>query len=113
MNNKISPYEVKEINVHQLNDMINSGDDFQLVDVRTVFENHVANIGGDVMPLEEIVEHIDEISKTKQVVMYCKVGIRSMEAILHLQSIYDFTNLYNLKGGINAWATQIDNNFAQ
>ncbi len=113
MNKDLSPYEVKEIDVHQLNDMINSGDDFQLIDVRTVFENHVANIGGDVMPLEEIVSHIDEISKSKQVVMYCKVGIRSMEAILHLQSVYDFSNLYNLKGGINAWATQIDNKFAQ
>lgn len=113
MNNKISPYEVKEITVQELNDMINNGDEYQLIDVRTAFENHVANIGGELMPLEEIVNHVEEISQTKQVVMYCKVGIRSMEAILHLQGVYDFTNLYNLKGGINAWATEIDNKFAQ
>ena len=113
MSTNTSPYEVKEITVHDLNNMINNGDDFQLIDVRTAFENHVANIGGDLIPLEELINHIDEISKTKQVVMYCKVGIRSMEAILHLQGVYDFTNLYNLKGGINAWAIEIDNKFAQ
>ena len=113
MNNNESPYDVKEITVHQLNEMINNGEDYQLIDVRTSFENHVANIGGDLFPLEEIVNHIEEISRTKQVVMYCKVGIRSMEAILHLQSVYEFDNLYNLKGGINAWATEIDNNFAK
>ncbi|RLD19883.1 MAG: molybdenum cofactor biosynthesis protein MoeB [Bacteroidetes bacterium] len=111
MNNNESPYDVKEISVHELKDMINNGDDYQLIDVRTAFENHVANIGGDLIPLEEIVDHLEKISKTKQVVMYCKVGIRSMEAILHLQSVYEYTNLYNLKGGINAWATEIDNKF--
>ena len=109
MNNNASPYEVKEISVHELNDMIQKEESFQLIDVRTAFENHVANIGGDLMPLEEIVKHIDEISRTKQVILYCKVGIRSMEAILHLQGVYDFSNLYNLKGGINAWAAEIDN----
>ena len=113
MNNNTSPYEVNEIAVQELSNMINNGDEFQLIDVRTAFENHVANIGGDLMPLEEIVSYVDEISKSKQVVLYCKVGIRSMEAILHLQSVYDFTNLYNLKGGINAWAIEIDNKFAQ
>lgn len=113
MNNKTSPYEVKEITVNELSNMINNGDDIQLIDVRTAFENHVANIGGDLMPLEEIINHIEEISRTKQVILYCKVGIRSMEAILHLQGVYDFNNLYNLKGGINAWATEIDSKFAQ
>jgi sulfur-carrier protein adenylyltransferase/sulfurtransferase len=113
MNDNTSPYDVQEITVYELKDMIEKDEDFQLIDVRTTFENHVANIGGEVMPLEEIVNHIDEISRTKKVVLYCKVGIRSMEAILHLQGVFDFTNLYNLKGGINAWATEIDNKFAQ
>jgi sulfur-carrier protein adenylyltransferase/sulfurtransferase len=113
MNDNTTPYDVREITVHELKDMIDNGDDFQLIDVRTAFENHVANIGGEVIPLEEIVSHVDEISRDKKVVLYCKVGIRSMEAILHLQGVFDFNNLYNLKGGINAWATEIDNKFAQ
>ena len=113
MNNTNSPYEVNEITVQELDEMIKKGADFELIDVRTEFEHHIANIGGKIMPLEEIVNYIDDISRDKQVVLYCKVGIRSMEAILHLQGVYEFSNLYNLKGGINAWATQIDNKFAQ
>ena len=113
MNNNNSPYEVNEITVQELDEMIKKGADFELIDVRTEFEHHIANIGGKIMPLEEIVNYIDDISRDKQVVLYCKVGIRSMEAILHLQGVYEFSNLYNLKGGINAWATQIDNKFAQ
>lgn len=113
MNNNNSPYEVNELTVQELDEMIKKGADFELIDVRTEFEHHIANIGGKIMPLEDIVNHVDEISREKQVVLYCKVGIRSMEAILHLQGVYEFENLYNLKGGINAWATEIDNKFAQ
>jgi len=113
MTNSNSPYEVNEITVQELDEMIKKGADFQLIDVRTEFEHHIANIGGEIIPLEVIIEHIDKINREKQVVLYCKVGIRSMEAILHLQGVYEFSNLYNLKGGINAWASQIDNKFAQ
>lgn len=108
-----SPFEVNEITVHELAKMLKDGKDIQLVDVRTEFEHHISNLGGEIIPLEEIVSHVDDIDREKPVVMYCKVGIRSTEAILHLQNIYDFTNLYNLKGGINAWATEIDNKFVQ
>jgi sulfur-carrier protein adenylyltransferase/sulfurtransferase len=108
-----SAFDVNEVSVQELDSMIKAGRDIQLIDVRTAFEHHISNIGGDLIPLEDLVNHIDEISRTKQVVLYCKVGIRSMEAILHLQSVFEFTNLYNLKGGINAWATEIDNRFVQ
>jgi molybdopterin/thiamine biosynthesis adenylyltransferase/rhodanese-related sulfurtransferase len=113
MSNSKEPFNITEIRPTELKEMIDKGDDFQLIDVRTEFEHHIANIGGDIFPLDEIVEHIDKISKTKKVVLYCKVGIRSTEAILHLQSVYEFTNLINLEGGINAWAVEIDNKFAQ
>ena len=112
MSNSKDPFNITEIRPTELKKMIDKGDDFQLIDVRTEFEHHIANIGGDIFPLDEIVEHIDQISKTKKVVLYCKVGIRSTEAILHLQSIYDYTNLINLEGGINAWAVEVDNKLA-
>lgn len=108
-----SPFDVNEVTVQELSAMIKEGKDIQLVDVRTEFEHHIANLGGKIIPLEEIVNHVDEIDREKPVIMYCKVGIRSMEAILHLQNIYDFKNLYNLKGGINAWAAEIDSSFVQ
>ncbi len=107
MNKSLSPFEVKEISVQELNTLLKTGQDIQLIDVRTAFEHHIANIGGDLIPLEDIVNQIDQISRDKQVVLYCKVGIRSTEAILHLQNVYNFTNLYNLTGGISAWANEI------
>ncbi len=112
MNKPLSPFEVKEISVQELNTLLKTGQDIQLIDVRTAFEHHIANIGGDLIPLEDIVNRLDQISRDKQVVLYCKVGIRSTEAILHLQNVYNFTNLYNLTGGINAWANEIDNTFS-
>jgi molybdopterin/thiamine biosynthesis adenylyltransferase/rhodanese-related sulfurtransferase len=108
-----SPFDVNEVSVQELDKMLKEGKDIQLIDVRTEFEHHIANLGGKIIPLEEIVNHVDEIDREKPVVMYCKVGIRSTEAILHLQNIYKFNNLYNLKGGINAWAAEIDNKFVQ
>ncbi len=104
---------VKEITVQELKQMMEQDAEYQLIDVRSALEHHVANIGGDLMPLETLFDYYDKINQDKQVVLYCKVGIRSMEAILRLQDKYQFTNLYNLKGGINAWATEIDSNFAQ
>lgn len=112
MSENQSPYEVKEVTVQELDKMLKDGKEIQLLDVRTEFEHHVANLGGKLIPLEDLVNRVDEIDRKKEVIVYCKVGIRSMEAILHLQSIYNFNNLYNLKGGINAWATEIDNKFA-
>ncbi len=103
---------VKEITVQELKKMKDRDAVYQLVDVRSPLEHQMANIGGDLMPLESLFDYADKINKEKQVVLYCKVGIRSMEAILRLQDKYNFTNLYNLKGGINAWATEIDTSFA-
>lgn len=103
---------VKEITVQKLKKMKDRDAAYQLVDVRSPLEHQLANIGGDLMPLESLFDYADKISKEKQVVLYCKVGIRSMEAILKLQDKYNFTNLYNLKGGINAWASEIDTSFA-
>ena len=98
-----TPYEVSEITVQELNQLIKNGDDFQLIDVRTEFEHHIDNIGGLLIPLGNLVNRIGDVERDKKVVVYCKVGVRSMEAILHLQSVYSFNNLYNLQGGIQSY----------
>ena len=102
-----SPFEVKEVSVQELDQMISKEDEFELIDVRTEFEHHIENIGGKLIPMESLINQLDEISRDKQVVVYCKIGIRSAEVILHLQNIYQFKNLYNLTGGIEAWKKEI------
>lgn len=87
----------------QLKDWINSEKDFQLIDVREQAEHDAFNIGGILIPLPEIMEHVSQIESHRPVVFYCRMGIRSQIAIQRLESRFGMTNLYNLKGGMDAW----------
>jgi adenylyltransferase/sulfurtransferase len=98
---------LKEITVHELKQKMDNKEDFQLIDVREQQEFNLVNIGGELIPLNSILENTDKISKTKQVIIYCKSGVRSAKAIDLLQQ-NGFTNLFNLKGGIIAYAKEID-----
>jgi adenylyltransferase/sulfurtransferase len=95
--------ETKEISVAELKNLIDNKNDFQLIDVREVNEHALSNIKGENIPLGSIDKNSDKISRTKQVIIYCRSGARSKKAIELLQQKYGFTNLYNLAGGIDAW----------
>jgi rhodanese-related sulfurtransferase len=100
---------MKEISVQELKEKLDNGDDFQLVDVREDFEYEMSNLGGILIPLGGILIETDKIDKNKQVVVMCRSGKRSAVAIMQLEA-QGFTNLYNLQGGITAWAQEIDPN---
>jgi sulfur-carrier protein adenylyltransferase/sulfurtransferase len=99
---------VKEISVQELRALRASGERFQLVDVREPFEYEIAQIGGDLIPLKQVVDRVAEIAFDQKVVVHCKGGVRSATAIKRLEEKYGMQNLYNLKGGILAWAEEID-----
>ena len=80
--------------------------DFQLIDVRTPKEHAVENIGGELIPLDEILKNQDKISKEKPVVFYCQSGYRSKKAIELLQEV-GFDNLWNLEGGVVGFAESL------
>lgn len=98
---------MKEITVEDLKKMRDNGEDFQLVDVREDFEYQMSNLGGELIPLGGVLIEADKIDKNKPVVVMCRSGKRSAMAIMQLEQ-QGFTNLYNLQGGILAWADQID-----
>ncbi|WP_158825652.1 rhodanese-like domain-containing protein [Mucilaginibacter lacusdianchii] len=98
---------MKEITVEELKKMKDNGEDFQLVDVREDFEYQMSNLGGELIPLGGILIETDKIDKDKPVVVMCRSGKRSAAAVMQLEQ-QGFTNLYNLKGGILAWADEID-----
>jgi len=98
---------MKEISVQELKEKLDKGEDFQLVDVREDFEYQTSNIGGELIPLGGILIEQDKISTDKPVVIMCRSGKRSAAAIMQLEQ-QGFTNLYNLQGGILAWAQEID-----
>ncbi len=99
---------VKRITVQELAQLRARGADFQLIDVREPYEYGIANLGGELIPLGSIEGAAHRIARDKMVVVYCRSGRRSAEAIRRLQERFGFDNLYNLEGGILAWAREID-----
>lgn len=91
-----------------LKQKIDSAEDFQLIDVREPFEHEDFNIGGELIPLNEIAHQVKKIATDKPVIIYCRKGIRSQIAIQRLQEKFPFTNLINLIGGTQAWKKQFD-----
>ena len=85
-----------------LKQWIDANKDFALIDVRETWEHELKNIGGQNIPMGNIVKNISKIPKDKPVVLYCEKGIRSVIAIQRLEG-NGFTGLYNLSGGINAF----------
>ena len=101
---------VKEITVEDFKKMRDEGADFQLIDVREPHEFTAADMGGELIPLGTILEAQDRIAKDKPVIMQCRSGMRSANAVMTLQRFFpgEYDNLYNLKGGILAWAATYD-----
>lgn len=104
---------MKEITVKELKAMMDKKEDFQLIDVREEYEYDICQIGGALIPMGEINENIEKISRDKKVVVHCRSGKRSASVIHMLEQQHGFTNLYNLKGGILAWADEIDHSLAK
>lgn len=98
---------IKEITVQELKAMIDGKEDFQLIDVRESFEYEVSNLDGLSIPLAGILIEADKVSKDKPVIVQCRSGKRSAQAVMLLQQ-QGYTNLANLKGGILAWKAEID-----
>lgn len=108
LNNIQNSTTMKEVTVQELKQLIDSGADFQLIDVREPHEYDICNIEGELIPQAEIPGSVDRIAKDKQVVIHCRSGARSGNMVQWLEKNHGFTNLYNLKGGILAWAREID-----
>ncbi|GAA5522225.1 molybdopterin-synthase adenylyltransferase MoeB [Aliifodinibius salicampi] len=105
--------EVPEVTVQEYKSWLDSNEDVQLIDVREPHEVEIAEIGGELIPLKTVTENADKISRDKKVVVHCRSGQRSADAIKQLRDKYGFDNLYNLKGGILAWSQEIDESVPQ
>ncbi|MCL4115097.1 UNVERIFIED_CONTAM: hypothetical protein GTU68_037654 [Idotea baltica] len=100
--------EISSIIPIELESLINSGNDFQLIDVREPFEYEIVHIGGILMPKSEIDQHIKQIDRDKKVIVHCRSGKRSADVIQYLNIEHGFTNLINLEGGLIRYASDVD-----
>ncbi len=87
---------------------INSDKEVVIVDVRELNERMISKIEGAVsIPLGQLAARVTEIENNKEVILFCRSGVRSIRALEILIGM-GFTDAKNLVGGINAWVKEID-----
>ena len=100
--------DVPTISATELRAKIDRKEKFVLVDVREPFEYEICNIpGSKLIPLGELPARLSELDSADDIVLHCKVGGRSAKALKVLQEA-GFRKLNNLRGGITAWADEVD-----
>ncbi|MCC9137223.1 rhodanese-like domain-containing protein [Pontibacter silvestris] len=97
-----------EITAKELKERLARSNKVQLVDVREPEEFEICNLGGELIPLGELSKQASRIRRDIPVVVICHHGFRSAQAIHYLTERLGYDNLLNLKGGIHAWAMEID-----
>ncbi len=91
----------------ELKQRLDAGDDLFVLDVREPNEYQICNLGGHLIPLNELPKRVSELDPSREIVVHCKMGGRSAKAVDFLKQA-GFTRVHNLAGGINAWAERID-----
>ena len=98
---------VPQLTVHELKHKLDAGEDVLVLDVREPYEYQIANIGGKLIPQNEVPQRLAEIPRDREIVVQCLSGGRSQRVAEFLvQSGYD--KVANLAGGIRAWSAEID-----
>ena len=93
----------QNISTDELQDKIERGEDFLLLDVRTPMEHASGAIDGSyLLPVQELNFRANELPKDKEIVVYCRVGNRSAFAAAYLARLG--YKVKNLEGGILSWA---------
>jgi len=99
---------VPEISVEELHAKLASGEKVTLIDVREQFEWDIARIpGAKLIPLGDLHSRMSELDSADTIYLQCKSGVRSANALRELQGA-GFSKLFNVRGGILAWAERID-----
>jgi len=99
---------ITEITPAELAARISRGDDFELIDVREPHEWEIAHLeGARLVPLGTIPNALADLDRSRDVVLYCKGGVRSLRAAEALQQI-GFTRLTSVAGGILRWSAEVD-----
>ncbi len=97
-----------DITARDLATRLQSGDRLVLLDVREPHEWDIAHLdGATLIPVNSVTARANELSTADEIVVYCKSGVRSARAVTQLRQL-GFRKLWNLKGGINAWAEDVD-----
>jgi rhodanese-related sulfurtransferase len=101
---------IKDITVQELKNKIDNNDDFILIDVRTNHEVSNGKLEKAIhVDMSIIPDKIDEFDPAKEYLLICRAGIRSFQ-VAHFLQENGFSKISNVRGGMLAWASQIDKN---
>ena len=99
---------VPEITPHELAARIARGDDFDLIDVREPYEWTIGRLpGARLVPLGTLAEALPTLDSARDIVVHCRSGARSANAVRQLQAA-GFRRVWNLAGGILRWSDEVD-----
>ncbi len=101
-----------EMTPEELKRRLDAGDDLLVLDVREPHEYQICNLGGHLIPLNDLPKRVSELDATREIVVHCKLGGRSAKAVDFLRQS-GFGKVHNLTGGINAWAERVDPKMAK
>jgi molybdopterin/thiamine biosynthesis adenylyltransferase/rhodanese-related sulfurtransferase len=98
---------VPQLSVKELKQRMDAGEDLFILDVREPFEYQIANIGGKLIPQNDVPLRLGEIDRNREIIVQCKSGGRSQRIAEFLKQS-GYPKVMNLAGGILAWANEID-----
>ena len=96
-----------EMSVQELSALIEGGESFEFIDVRTPSEFETARIPGAVLLDESENQRLMDLPLQTKIVFFCHHGPRGVNAAQQFIG-NGFTNVHNVTGGIDAWSTEID-----
>ena len=99
---------IEELNATQLKAELDEGRELFLLDVRNPMEREICRLeGSHLIPLDQLMNRIHELDSAHDMVVYCRSGARSAQAIQMMQQA-GFRKLRNLRGGILVWSDEVD-----
>jgi molybdopterin/thiamine biosynthesis adenylyltransferase/rhodanese-related sulfurtransferase len=98
---------IPQLTVKELKQRRDAGEDIFLLDVREPYEFQIAQIGGKLIPQNDVPQRLADIPRDREIVVHCRSGARSQRIAEFLKQA-GYQNVVNLAGGILAWSDEID-----
>jgi adenylyltransferase/sulfurtransferase len=99
--------DVPAVTVEELKKKFDAKADIFVLDVREPHEYQICNLKGYLIPVGDLPKRVNELDSSREIIAHCRSGVRSAKAVNFLRRS-GFKKVYNLTGGILAWADKID-----
>lgn len=99
---------MKQITPQELKAKIDNNEDFELIDVREIYEYEDYNINGKHIPLGEVMNNLDKIDTSKPIIFCCQTGKKSRAITMAVTKKLNSDNVYSLIGGMTNYYTEIE-----